>query len=129
LLKIVSNYDLFRYHIYPKCLERCSFGTRSDILGVALDGFPIYGPNDDDGAQLTSKVSTKKSINNPIKLLRILMSATENGTGTSTVIMLPPIIHTLSGASEDVFRRRTKKHLSDDTGTYSALKLILIRYI
>ena len=51
---------LFRYHIYPKCLERCSFGTRSDILGVALDGFPIYGPIDDDGAQLTSKVQTQK---------------------------------------------------------------------
>lgn len=57
------------------------------------------------------------------------MSATENGTGTNTVITLPPITHTLSGASEDVCRLRTKKHLSDDTGTYSALKLILIRYI
>jgi hypothetical protein len=52
---LTDKQGIYRYHIYPKCLERCSFGTRADILGVALDGFPIYGPNDDDGAQLTSK--------------------------------------------------------------------------
>ena len=45
---------VYRYQIYPTCLSNCEFGRPSGMVGVALDGFPIYGPVDDDGAQLTS---------------------------------------------------------------------------
>ena len=49
-----DSQGVYRYHIYPTCLASCEFGTESDIVGVALDGFPIYGPIDDNGQQLTS---------------------------------------------------------------------------
>jgi len=45
---------VYRYQIYPTCLSNCEFGRPSGLVGVALDGFPIYGPVDDDGAQLRS---------------------------------------------------------------------------
>ncbi|XP_033098687.1 uncharacterized protein LOC117102503 [Anneissia japonica] len=46
-----------RYH-YHKMPSSCVFNIRdgiaSTIIGVALDGFPIYGPIDEDGTELTS---------------------------------------------------------------------------
>ena len=42
----------YHYHIYPKCIHT-SFkdepGKPSPLIGYAFDGFPIYGPNGDDG--------------------------------------------------------------------------------
>jgi hypothetical protein len=42
----------YHYHIYPKCVHT-SFtdepGKHSPLIGFAFDGYPIYGPNGDDG--------------------------------------------------------------------------------
>lgn len=42
----------YHYHIYPKCVHT-SFkdapGTHSPLIGYAFDGYPIYGPNGEDG--------------------------------------------------------------------------------
>jgi hypothetical protein len=42
----------YHYHIYPKCVHT-SFkdtpGTHSPLIGYAFDGYPIYGPNAEDG--------------------------------------------------------------------------------
>jgi len=42
----------YHYHIYPKCLHT-SFvdpkGEHSPLIGYAFDGFPIYGPNGENG--------------------------------------------------------------------------------
>ncbi|XP_039254745.2 uncharacterized protein LOC120331687 [Styela clava] len=43
----------YHYHINPQCLFNVICNQTSTIVGVAFDGFPIYGPNDDDGTQLT----------------------------------------------------------------------------
>ncbi|XP_039254051.1 uncharacterized protein LOC120331089 [Styela clava] len=43
----------YHYHIFPKCLK--DFGDfNSTIFGVAFDGFPIYGPEDEFGNELTN---------------------------------------------------------------------------
>jgi hypothetical protein len=42
----------YHYHIYPKCIHT-SFhdeaGKHSELIGYAFDGYPIYGPNGEDG--------------------------------------------------------------------------------
>ena len=42
----------YHYHIYPKCIHT-SFvdepGKHSPLIGYAFDGYPIYGPNGEDG--------------------------------------------------------------------------------
>ena len=42
----------YHYHIYPKCIHT-SFkdqpGTHSGLIGYAFDGFPIYGPQGENG--------------------------------------------------------------------------------
>lgn len=42
----------YHYHIYPKCVHT-SFkdepGKHSPLIGYAFDGFPIYGPNGENG--------------------------------------------------------------------------------
>ena len=39
------HYHFFAYgNQYDKCLMSCDQDTASDIVGIALDGFPIYGP-------------------------------------------------------------------------------------
>lgn len=38
--------DTYHYHIEPRWLTRSS---RTRLLGVLLDGFPVYGPLDSDG--------------------------------------------------------------------------------
>lgn len=45
----------YHYHIYPRCISSCSQGNPSTILGVALDGFPIYGPVHPNGTILTNE--------------------------------------------------------------------------
>jgi len=45
----------YHYHIYPRCISSCSQGHPSSILGVALDGFPIYGPVHPNGTILTNE--------------------------------------------------------------------------
>ncbi|XP_064648359.1 uncharacterized protein LOC135500680 [Lineus longissimus] len=42
---------LYHYHQLPDCL---SDNTPGQLIGVALDGFPIYGPVDADGNDVTS---------------------------------------------------------------------------
>jgi len=39
---------------HPLPPSHCSFQVPSPIIGVALDGFPIYGPKDENGRTLTS---------------------------------------------------------------------------
>ncbi|XP_066295787.1 uncharacterized protein [Branchiostoma lanceolatum] len=43
----------YHYHITPTCIFNVS-EVPSPIIGVALDGFPIYGPTDETGRALTS---------------------------------------------------------------------------
>nr|CAB3262657.1 uncharacterized protein LOC100181491 [Phallusia mammillata] len=43
----------YHYHIAPKCLYKNYCSNASSIIGVAIDGFPIYGPIDEDGTELT----------------------------------------------------------------------------
>ena len=47
---------VYHYHIWPRCLDSCEQGVPSGIIGVALDGFPIYGPIDDDGHRKSEKL-------------------------------------------------------------------------
>lgn len=42
----------YHYHKLPSCLY--TGDTRNKLLGVAFDGFPIYGPMDDTGKNWTS---------------------------------------------------------------------------
>ena len=42
----------YHYHKYPVCVKspfKDPAGKHSPIIGFAFDGFPIYGPNGDDG--------------------------------------------------------------------------------
>eukprot|EP00058_Branchiostoma_floridae_P012218 XP_002597706.1 hypothetical protein BRAFLDRAFT_121667 [Branchiostoma floridae] len=43
----------YHYHIHPDCVFDGT-SSHSQIVGVAADGFPIYGPVDDDGTVLTN---------------------------------------------------------------------------
>uniref|UniRef100_UPI0019397578 uncharacterized protein LOC120331156 n=1 Tax=Styela clava TaxID=7725 RepID=UPI0019397578 len=47
-----SPRNAYHYHIAPICLGNIC-ANPSQILGVAFDGFPIYGPFDEDGNFLT----------------------------------------------------------------------------
>ena len=46
----------YHYHALPKCVTATidEDGGASHILGIAFDGFPIYGDRDIDGVQLTA---------------------------------------------------------------------------
>ncbi|XP_077998788.1 uncharacterized protein LOC144451758 [Glandiceps talaboti] len=44
----------YYYRDYPTCLSSETDGVPSSIIGVAMDGFAIYGPIDEDGVRLTS---------------------------------------------------------------------------
>ncbi|XP_071956009.1 uncharacterized protein [Antedon mediterranea] len=45
----------YHYHKMPStCVFTVTEGVPSSIVGVARDGFPIYGPIDEDGTRLTS---------------------------------------------------------------------------
>nr|XP_039254446.1 uncharacterized protein LOC120331432 [Styela clava] len=44
----------YHYHLNPTCLFELKCNEPSTIIGVAFDGFPIYGPNDADGTLLTT---------------------------------------------------------------------------
>ena len=43
---------IYHYHQLPKCLYK---GTANELLGVALDGNPIYGPKIENGVTVTRK--------------------------------------------------------------------------
>nr|XP_054773308.1 uncharacterized protein LOC129281390 [Lytechinus pictus] len=45
---------IYHYHSSPFCVFSDQDGVPSTIIGVALDGFPIYGPNDENGNELYS---------------------------------------------------------------------------
>ncbi|KAJ8046287.1 hypothetical protein HOLleu_04908 [Holothuria leucospilota] len=45
----------YHYHKMPSsCLFEIEEGVSSPLIGVAFDGFAIYGPNDENGNRLTS---------------------------------------------------------------------------
>ena len=51
----VADSGRYHYHLWPRCLQSCENGvggTQAGFIGVALDGFPIYGPQDVDGNTL-----------------------------------------------------------------------------
>ncbi|XP_077970208.1 uncharacterized protein LOC144424629 [Styela clava] len=48
-----SPTNQYHYHKNPVCLHDLICGVPSNILGVALDGYPIYGSNDENGNQIT----------------------------------------------------------------------------
>ena len=45
----------YHYHAIPTCItaEIDEAGQHSSILGFAIDGFPVYGPQDTDGIEVT----------------------------------------------------------------------------
>jgi len=45
--------NTYHYHTAPLCLFKHICGVPSEIVGVAFDGFPIYGPNDEFGREMT----------------------------------------------------------------------------
>ncbi|XP_038067378.1 uncharacterized protein LOC119737252 isoform X2 [Patiria miniata] len=50
-----TNRGTYHYHKQPSsCVFSVVDGEPSPLIGVALDGFPIYGPNDENGNTLTS---------------------------------------------------------------------------
>lgn len=44
----------YHYHDHPGCVFDFHSGVPSEVVGVALDGYPIYGHNDENGTELTS---------------------------------------------------------------------------
>ncbi|XP_066295094.1 uncharacterized protein [Branchiostoma lanceolatum] len=48
-----APHGVYHYHITPPCIFDVT-EVPSPIIGVALDGFPIYGPTDETGRALTS---------------------------------------------------------------------------
>ena len=44
----------YHYHDHPSCVFDLESGVPSEVVGVALDGYPIYGPNDENGNELMS---------------------------------------------------------------------------
>ena len=55
----VSPNGAYHYHGCPTCEDVVIPGEPDQFIGVALDGFPIYGPYDDNG-----EVITKDKLNN-----------------------------------------------------------------
>ncbi|XP_022098316.1 uncharacterized protein LOC110983391 isoform X2 [Acanthaster planci] len=50
-----TNRGVYHYHKQPSsCVFDIVSGEPSPLIGVALDGFPIYGPIDENGVELTS---------------------------------------------------------------------------
>ncbi|XP_033096055.1 uncharacterized protein LOC117100462 [Anneissia japonica] len=50
-----DSFGVYHYHKMPSsCVFTVEEGVPSGIVGVARDGFPIYGPIDEDGTRLTS---------------------------------------------------------------------------
>ncbi|XP_071495859.1 uncharacterized protein [Diadema antillarum] len=46
------EHGAYHYHSRPKCVFTLEEGVPSGIVGVALDGYPIYGNNDENGNEL-----------------------------------------------------------------------------
>jgi len=45
----------YHHHYYSHCIDQPTCGEPSPIVGVAIDGIPIYGPYDEFGRQLTGQ--------------------------------------------------------------------------
>ncbi|KAL5271521.1 hypothetical protein ACHWQZ_G001961 [Mnemiopsis leidyi] len=45
----------YRVYTWSPCLETLTCSKPSELIGIAFDGFPIYGPIDETGRQLTTK--------------------------------------------------------------------------
>jgi len=50
-----SPHNSYHHHYYAHCIEQPVCGEPSQIVGVAMDGIPIYGPFDETGRQLASE--------------------------------------------------------------------------
>ena len=46
--------NIYHYHYFSPCVQMPVCEEPSPIYGVAIDGFPIYGPIGEDGVQLTA---------------------------------------------------------------------------
>ena len=51
-----SPFNQYHHHHYAHCIVQPVCGEPSPIVGVAIDGIPIYGPWDESGRQLTQQV-------------------------------------------------------------------------
>jgi len=50
-----SPFYEYHHHYYAHCIAQPVCGEPSPIIGVAIDGIPIYGPWDEHGRQLTAQ--------------------------------------------------------------------------
>jgi len=50
-----SPFYEYHHHYYAHCIAQPVCGEPSPIIGVAIDGIPIYGPWDENGRQLTAQ--------------------------------------------------------------------------
>nr|CAB3263067.1 uncharacterized protein LOC100187343 [Phallusia mammillata] len=50
----VDSFGRYHYKVPPMCLTHLQCNNASSVLGVALDGYPIYGPYDELGRLLSS---------------------------------------------------------------------------
>ena len=48
-----QEHGIYHYHKIPSCVYNSS--TSMQLLGVALDGHPIFGPKDESGTVLMTK--------------------------------------------------------------------------
>ena len=48
-----QEHGIYHYHKIPSCVYNSS--TNMQLLGVALDGHPIFGPKDESGTVLMTK--------------------------------------------------------------------------
>ena len=46
---------MYHYHVEPLYLTTVK-ATKSSLLGFLLDGFPVYGPQEEDGATVTTSM-------------------------------------------------------------------------
>ncbi|KAL5248789.1 hypothetical protein ACHWQZ_G017842 [Mnemiopsis leidyi] len=51
----VDRYGVYHYYDYSLCVRSFECGAASELFGVAIDGYPIYGPTDEFGQILTGK--------------------------------------------------------------------------
>jgi hypothetical protein len=46
--------SIYHYHSIPTCIAGTTAKAQQKLVGYALDGFPIFGPRDENGTLLTN---------------------------------------------------------------------------